>query len=73
MVEAINPMLPALANMVRSIKDSIIETKEFLRSIGLLSELNKVIPIVEQLEITVTELERKLESLEQAGFTFDLK
>ena len=30
-------------------------------------------PIVEQLEITVTELERKLESLEQAGFTFDLK
>jgi len=50
MVEAINPMLPALANMVRSIKESIIETKEFLRSIGLLSELNKVIPIVEQLE-----------------------
>ena len=50
MVEAINPMLPALSNMVRSLKNSIIETKEFLRSIGLLSELNKVIPIVEQLE-----------------------
>jgi len=50
MVEAIAPMLPALSDMVRSIKESIIETKEFLRSIGLLSELNKVIPIVEQLE-----------------------
>ena len=50
MVEAINPMLPALANMVRSIKDSIIQTKEFLRSIGLLKELNEIVPIVDQLE-----------------------
>ena len=50
MVEAINPMLPALANMVRSLKDTITETKEFLRSIGLLSELNTIIPIVDQLE-----------------------
>ena len=50
MVEAINPMLPALSNMVRSLKDTITETKEFLRSIGLLSELNKVIPIVDELK-----------------------
>jgi hypothetical protein len=48
-VEAITPMLPALANMVRSIKDSIIQTKEFLRSIGLLKELDKVVPTVELL------------------------
>ena len=50
MVEAINPMLPALSNMVRSLKETITETKEFLRSIGLLSELNKVIPIVDELK-----------------------
>ena len=49
MVEAITPMLPALSNMVRSIKDSIIQTKEFLRSIGLLKELDKVVPTVELL------------------------
>jgi hypothetical protein len=50
MVEAINPMLPALSKMVQSLKNSIIETKEFLRSIGLLDELNKVIPIVDHLK-----------------------
>ena len=50
MAEAIAPMLPALSNMVRSLKDTITETKEFLRSIGLLSELNKVIPIVDELK-----------------------
>ena len=50
MVEAINPMLPSLSKMVQSLKNSIIETKEFLRSIGLLSELNTVIPIVDHLK-----------------------
>ena len=71
MVEAINPMLPALANMVRSLKDTITETKEFLRSIGLLSELNTIIPIVDQLEknqdklsIATAKLSKEIELLD---------
>jgi len=56
MVEAINPMLPALSKMVRSIKDSTIQLKEFLRTIGLLDELNKVIPTVELLSVNTDKL-----------------
>ncbi len=71
MVEAINPMLPALSKMVQSLKDSIIQTKEFLRSIGLLSELNTIIPIVDQLEknqdklsIATSKLSKEIELLD---------
>ena len=63
MVEAINPMLPSLSKMIQSLKDSIIQTKEFLRSIGLLSELNQVIPIVDSLKEnseSLAEAEKKL-------------
>ncbi len=49
MVEAVTPMLPALSKMIQSLKDSIFQTKEFLRSIGLLSKLNEVVPIVDHL------------------------
>ena len=49
MVEAVTPMLPALSKMIQSLKDSILQTKEFLRSIGLLSKLNEVVPIVDHL------------------------
>ena len=50
MVEAVTPLLPALSKVIQSLKNSIIETKEFLRSIGLLSKLNEVIPIVDKLK-----------------------
>ena len=56
MVEAVTPMLPALSKMVRSIKDSTIQLKEFLRTIGLLDELNKVIPTVELLSANTDKL-----------------
>lgn len=56
MVEAVTPMLPALSKMVRSIKDSTIQLKEFLRTIGLLDELNKVIPTVELLSVNTDKL-----------------
>ena len=71
MVEAITPMLPALSKMVQSLKDSIIQTKEFLRSIGLLSELNTIIPIVDQLgknqdslSIATAKLSKEIELLD---------
>tara|TARA_Y100001938_G_C8097876_1_gene439373 strand:- start:626 stop:2674 length:2049 start_codon:yes stop_codon:yes gene_type:complete len=63
MVEAVTPMLPALSKMVQSLKDSIIETKEFLRNIGLLSKLNEVVPIVDQLSKSneeLSEVQKKL-------------
>ena len=63
MVEAINPLLPQLANMLRSLKDNIIETKEFLRAIGLLKKMNEIVPIVDQLQKNTDKLaiaERKL-------------
>tara|TARA_R100000654_G_scaffold5123_1_gene14702 strand:- start:738 stop:2039 length:1302 start_codon:yes stop_codon:yes gene_type:complete len=49
MVEAVTPLLPALSKMIQSLKDSILQTKEFLRSIGLLSKMNEIIPIVDHL------------------------
>lgn len=63
MVEAVTPMLPALSKMIQSLKDSIIETKEFLRAIGLLSKMNEVIPIVDKLQKNTNNLantEKKL-------------
>lgn len=56
MVEAVTPMLPALSKMIQSLKDSIIETKEFLRSIGLLSKMNEIVPIVDKLEENTNDL-----------------
>jgi len=49
MVEAVTPLLPALSKIIKSLKDSITETKEFLRTIGLLSKLNEIVPIVDHL------------------------
>ena len=55
-VEAITPLLPKLADMIRSFKDSIISTKEFLREIGFLKELNEIIPVVDKLNENQTKL-----------------
>ena len=55
-VEAITPLLPKLADMVRGFKDSIISVKEFLREVGLMKELNKVIPTVDRLAQNQTKL-----------------
>ena len=62
-VEAITPLLPKLADMIRSFKDSIISTKEFLREIGFLKELNEIIPVVDKLnenQTKLTETQKKL-------------
>lgn len=56
MVEAVTPLLPALSKMIQSLKNSILQTKEFLRSIGLLSKMNEIIPIVDQLEKNTNKL-----------------
>lgn len=55
-VEAITPLLPKLADMIRGFKDSIISTKEFLREIGFLKELNEIIPVVDKLNENQTKL-----------------
>ena len=56
MVEAVTPLLPALSKMIQSLKDSILQTKEFLRSIGLLSKMNEIIPIVDHLQENTNKL-----------------
>jgi len=83
MVQAITPMLPALSKMVQSLKNSITETKEFLRSIGLLNELNKVVPIVDHLaknsdkladaESRLAEQTKLLEAIQNKAFGAKLK
>ena len=64
MAEAITPLLPALAEMVRNLKDGIISTKQFLREIGLMSEIVDIIPIVDQMAKNVDTLKIKEKELE---------
>lgn len=63
MAEAITPLLPALSDMVQSLKDGIIATKEFLREIGLIEEIRDIIPIVDQLAKAEENLAIKQEEL----------
>ena len=77
MAEAITPMLPALADMVRNLKDGIIATKEFLRSVGLLEEIRDSVPIIDQLaknadklseaEAKLAKEQELLNAIQQAG------
>ena len=74
MAEAITPML---ADMVRNLKDGIIATKEFLRSVGLLEEIRDSVPIIDQLaknadklaeaEAKLAKEQELLNAIQQAG------
>jgi len=65
-VEAITPMLPALADMIRNLKDGIISMREFLRTVGIIDGIQKQISATDKLKNNTNELaeaELKLKKL----------
>ena len=63
-IEAVLPMLPSLAKLVKNLTDATVATKDFLKSVGLL-DIDVELTNIEKLAVAFEKLEKAQKKLEQ--------